>query len=129
FYPADTLSQAHAFYSNRTAIAGLCSLRSQSEWQVEPSFHFGAQAQGCCWTRAVCNVDDYIRLWERRIATEGVVPRQEWDSYWIWLLAEGIAGAGDREEFDQVFTRSRRSVASPRPALHLYRRWPLAEAE
>ena len=51
-YPADTLTQAKAFYRQHSAVAGVGSLRSRPEWVIEPNFHFGSFQRGYCST---CN--------------------------------------------------------------------------
>jgi len=50
------------------------------------------------------------------------------DSYWDWLLREGIASPSDRAEFDRHFTATHRKTATPRPGLKLIRRWEFNEA-
>jgi hypothetical protein len=126
-YPADTLTQAKAFYRRHNAMAGVQTL-VDGGWSVEPNFHFGSFQRGYCW---LCNerpLDEYMRLWIDRIAGEGAVPRAGWDRYWSWLESERIACSEDRPEFDRIFVMSKRSDAVPRPGLKLSRRWPLARA-
>jgi hypothetical protein len=128
-YPADTLEQARAFYPQADVVAGLKRLDAAGAWKAAPNFHFGHFQRGYCWT---CNERDllaYVAIWVRRIRTEKAVPREDWDAYWSWLEAERIACRRDREEFDRVFVRSKRSSASPRPGLALSRRWPLEVAQ
>jgi hypothetical protein len=128
-YPADTLSQARAFYARPAAISGLASLRRQPGWQFRPNFHFGHMQRGFCWTTTSRAVDEYVELWTREIHGAGAVSRQDWDEYWAWLEDERIAAPHDRPEFDRHFADTQRQTASPRPGLSLSRRWPLAEAE
>jgi hypothetical protein len=127
-YPADTLTQAKAFYRRHNAVAGVRTLRSRPNWVVEPNFHFGSFQRGYCWTCNERPLDDYVELWVRRIRSEAAVPRVDWDRFWSWLEAERIACPRDRPEFDEIFVRSNRPVAVPRPGLKLAYRWPLARA-
>jgi hypothetical protein len=128
-YPADTLGQAAKFFGRPAAVAGVLGLDAAPGWTVKPNFHFGHMQRGFCWTTSEIALEDYLRLWEGRIATEASVPREQWDGYWAWLLAEGMARAEDRPEFDRNFTATARRTATPRPGLCLFRSWPLAEAE
>lgn len=128
-YPADTLSQARAFYTRPTAVSGLAKLRDQPGWHVEPNFHFGHMQRGFCWTTTDRDVDEYVKLWTHEIHSASAVAREDWDEYWAWLQKERIVAPQDRPEFDRHFTYTRRQTASPRPGLLLSRRWPLAEAE
>jgi hypothetical protein len=126
-YPADTLTQAKAFYRRHNSLAGVSTLRSRSSWVIEPNFHFGSFQRGYCWTCNERPLDEYVELWVRRIGSEAAVPRVDWDRYWSWLVEQRIACARDRPEFDEVFMMSNRPVAVPRPGLKLARRWPLAD--
>jgi hypothetical protein len=128
-YPADTLSQARAFFTNPAAVAGVARLCEQPGWRVGPNFHFGHMQRGYCWTTTKRPVDEYLELWTNEIHDAANVPREEWDEYWAWLEDERIARPEDRPEFDRHFTNTQRQTASPRPGLVLARRWPLAEAE
>lgn len=128
-YPADTLSQAREFYGRGAALDGARALVASDGWTVMPNFHFGHMQRGFCWTTSDIAVEDYLRLWEGGIATAGNVPRDEWATYWSWLIGRGIAKEEDRPEFERDFTETDRQTATPRPGLMLARRWPLAEAE
>src|SRR4051794_13970351 len=48
-YPADTLTQARAFYRRHNAVAGVHALRSRPGWIIAPNFHFGSFQRGYCW--------------------------------------------------------------------------------
>ena len=126
-YPADTLTQAKSFYRRHNAAAGVQTL-SSAGWTIEPNFHFGSFQRGYCWTCNERPLDEYVRLWIGRIASEGAVPRTDWDRYWSWLETEQLACPKDRPEFDKIFVRSNRPDAVPRPGLKLARHWPLARA-
>ncbi len=128
-YPADTLSQARAFYTRPALTSSLATLRNQGGWHVRPNFHFGHMQRGFCWTTTSRDVDEYVELWTQDIASAGAVARNDWDEYWAWLETELIAAPQDRPEFDRNFTNTQRQTASPRPGVSLSRRWPLAEAE
>lgn len=128
-FPADTLSQARAFFTNPAAVAGVAKLHGQPGWDAGPNFHFGHMQRGYCWTTSERPLDEYLQLWTAEIHSAGNVPREEWDDLWAWLEAERIATPADRPEFDRHFTQTQRQTASPRPGLWLARRWTLAEAE
>lgn len=128
-FPADTLSQARAFYTDRRAVAGARHLDGRPGWDVAPNFHFGHMQRGFCWTHSSRPVGEYLSLWEEHIAQAGSVPREEWDELWQWLQDEQLAEANDRLDFDQHFTGTNRQTASPRPGIALARRWPLLDAE
>lgn len=128
-YPADTLSQARAFYGNPTAVDGLLALATQPGWSLAPNFHFGHFQRGYCWTSATRDVHEYVALWREHIGEAGAVPRERWAGYWTWLERERIAAPEDRHEFDRHFEATDRRTATPRPGLELTRAWPLAEAE
>lgn len=128
-YPADTLSQARAFYTRPAAVAALLSLANDPDWQVMPNYHFGHMEGGYSWTTTHAPVERYIALWQERIGETNAVKRDDWDKYWAWLIQEELATADDRAEFDRHFTATNRQTAIPRPGLMVVRRWPLNEAE
>lgn len=128
-YPADTLSQARAFYRSPTAVDRLLALADEPGWEIAPNFHFGHFQRGYCWTTTTRDARDYVELWRQRIDHEGEIPREGWNGYWKWLEAEHIATPEDRDEFDLHFTQTQRQKASPRPGLRVARAWPLADAE
>jgi hypothetical protein len=129
FYPADTLTQARAFYSRPQALSGLNDLLARAGWSAWPHFHFGHFERGYCWTTVTRELDEYVELWRQQIANGvGEVPRDEWDDYWAWLESEQLATPADRGEFDACFTDTNRQKASPRPGLRVARRWPMDEA-
>ena len=128
-YPADTLSQARAFYTRPAAVAALQALAETPEWQVTPNFHFGHMEGGYAWTTTTIDAEHYIALWQAKIEETISVKRDEWDGYWAWLIQEGLASPDDRAEFDRHFTAANRQKAAPRPGLRVVRRWDLDEAE
>jgi hypothetical protein len=112
-YPADTLSQARAFFTNPAAMTGVARLREQPGWHIGPNFHFGHMQRGYCWTTTRRPVDECLELWTNEIHGAGNVPREEWDEYWAWLEHERIARPDNRPEFDRHFTNTQRQTASP----------------
>jgi hypothetical protein len=128
-YPADTLSQARAFYTRPGAVAALLSLTSDPDWRVSPNYHFGHMEGGYAWTTTDAPVERYIATWQERIGDTNAVKREDWDEYWNWLLKEEFAKPQDRPEFDRHFTHTNRQSAIPRPGLMVGRRWDLGEAE
>ena len=128
-YPADTLSQARAFYKRPAAVTALQALTDTPEWRVTPNFHFGHMEGGYAWTTTTIDAEHYIALWQAKIDETISVKRDEWDRYWAWLIQERVATPDDRTEFDRHFTATNRQKAAPRPGLRVVRRWGLTEAE
>lgn len=128
-YPADTLSQARAFYARQSAVDGVRRLDATEGWEVLPNFHFGHMERGFCWTTSEISMGDYLDLWQAEISAARIVPKDEWSEYWKWLFESKIASQKDLPEFESNFTATARSSATPRPGLYLRRRWPLDDAE
>jgi hypothetical protein len=122
-YPADTLTQARAFYASEAKLAGLRQLTRSGGWTAKPNFHFGHLQRGLAFCTTSIDVASYMSLWSEEIATTTSVNRADWDTYWTWLLGKGIVSPADREEFDRAFTRTKRKSASVRPGLAVSRRW------
>jgi hypothetical protein len=128
-YPADTLSQARAFYTRPAAVAALQALAQAPEWRVMPNFHFGHMEGGYAWATTTIAAERYIALWQARIDETVSLKRADWDGYWTWLIREGLAAPDDRPEFDRHFTATNRQTATPRPGLMVVRHWDLTQAE
>lgn len=128
-YPADTLTQAWAFYTSAVAVKAVRALAAQDGWAVRHNFHFGHFQAGYAWTNGEIPIDDYIDLWVKRIDAEGSVRREDRNEYFAWLEVVGIAEDWDREEFDRQFTDTQRMRATPRPGLAVERHWPIGDAE
>jgi hypothetical protein len=128
-YPADTLSQARAFYTRPAAVSALLTIANDPNWQVMPNYHFGHMEGGYAWTTTDTPVERYIAIWQEKIGDTHAVKREDWDEYWTWLITEHFATADDRAEFDRHFTETNRQSAIPRPGLMAVRRWDLSEAE
>lgn len=128
-YPADTLSQARAFYTRTGMIEAVLALAQQPGWELKPNFHFGHMEDGYTWTTTSIDVGSYVELWRETIADTRAIKRYQWDEYWAWLLEQSIAEAKDREDFDRHFTATNRQSAIPRPGLMLVRSWERQEAE
>jgi hypothetical protein len=126
-YPADTLTQAKAFYLRTGALSRVLSLAS-SGWSIEPNFHFGHMAKGFVWTTTEAPLDRYTAYWEKNIAGTSSIPREEWEQFWSTLVKQQFARPDDKEEFDLRFTNTNRSSATPRPGLKCAYSWTLSEA-
>jgi hypothetical protein len=126
-YPADTLGQSRAFYSDPSSVRAVLALRSQG-WSIGPNFHWGFMAGGYAWIKTPLPVDDYCTYWTNEIGTTRELGRAEWESYWARLESARIVEKADKEAFDQEFTRSQRHKAHPRPGICCEYRWSLAEA-
>jgi hypothetical protein len=128
-YPADTLTQARAFYPEASVLAKVRELASRDGWKAEPNFHFGHMRSGLCWTTSTIGVDEYIDYWAERIAGTGAVVRAVWDDYWEELIRTGIASERDWPEFKKRFVETKIQKATPRPGIRLQRNWDFVEAE
>jgi hypothetical protein len=126
-YPADTLGQSRAFYSEPISVGAVLALRSQG-WSVEPNFHWGFTATGYAWMRTPLSTDDYCTYWMSKIGSTRELTRSEWENYWATLIAARIVEAAEKDLFDQEFTGSQRQKAHPRPGLSCEFKWPIAEA-
>jgi hypothetical protein len=129
-YPADTLTQARAFYARPEVIESVRALGERPGWGLEPNFHFGFVEKGLCWSYGGISADDYIELWTERVnGGEGQISREDWDRYWSGLVELRVVDSQSRAQFDRDFTNTSRNTASPRPGLWLGRRWSVVEAE
>jgi hypothetical protein len=127
-YPADTLTQARAFYTRPEAVARLLLLRDVG-WSVDPNFHFGHMEPGFAWTTADAMVEEYAAYWSERISTTGKVRREEWEEFWKNLVQRRFAQSDEKLAFDQSFTNTGRNWAIPRPGLKCFYSWRLPTAE
>lgn len=127
-YPADTLGQARALYSNEAAAEGLLALRERS-WELRPNFHFGFMQRGLAWIPSELAVEDYISFWQSEIGSSGTISRAGWPQYLARLIDEQVIVDGYQEAFDRAFTYTDRENATPRPGLRLVHSWPIADAE
>ena len=126
-YPADTLGQSRAFYSNSSEVKTILGLRSDG-WRIEPNFHWGFSAGGYCWSASPMMVDEYCDYWLLNISVARELARSEWDTHWAKLVSDRVVHPDAKEQFDAEFTRSKRQKAHPRPGLFCEYLWPLAEA-
>ena len=127
-YPADTLTQAKTFYTRPEAVSNLLSLRDGG-WNVEPNFHFGHMAPGLVWTTSDAPLEEYVGHWREHIDGTGAVQRADWEDFWRQLVELRFAKDDEKVKFDQSFTNTLRSSATPRPGLHCFYSWKLSEAE
>ena len=74
-YPADTLTQARAFWSNTRIVETVLELRD-SGWRVNPNFHFGFMERGLTWTETRTSVDPYAGYWLARATDLAAVHRE-----------------------------------------------------
>jgi len=128
-YPADTLTQARAFYQRSSTVDALRRLREEPNWDAGPNFHFGHIQRGYCWTCNQLHLDEYLEVWTERIGTLAPIPRSRWDDFWSWLEEKRIACPENRAEFDLHFTNTQRRDATPRPGVWLSHRWSFDDAE
>jgi hypothetical protein len=126
-WPADTLTQAKAFYTRREAVSSVLSLRDRG-WNVEPNFHFGYIASGFARTTTDAQLEDYVAYWCEQIGGMGLIHRENWEEFWRSLVQRRFARSDEEMLFDQSFTNTDRQSATPRPGLICFYRWKLSEA-
>lgn len=127
-YPADTLTQAKAFYTRKGATSKVLSLRTGG-WTVEPNFHFGHMATGFVWTTVGAPLEEYVAYWRKQIANTGQYTREHWETFWRELVQQRFARPDEKTHFDQSFTNTKRMSATPRPGLKCIYSWNLSEAK
>ena len=121
-YPADTLTQARAFWSDDAGVEAVLALQG-SGWRVNPNFHLGFMERGLMWTETRTSVEAYAQYWLARASDLATLRRDDWTRFFDDLVAAGIASDADRPQFDDDFTRTRRTSATPRPGLRLAYGW------
>lgn len=126
-YPADTLTQAKAFYLRAKAVQQILALRSIG-WSIAPNFHFGHMAKGFAWTTTEAPLEKYTAHWIKQIAGTGSIQRDRWEQFWNSLILNRFARPDDKQEFDLRFTETNRSSATPRPGLRCAYSWTLTAA-
>ncbi|MGN6557060.1 MAG: hypothetical protein ACTHLH_03510, partial [Solirubrobacterales bacterium] len=132
FWPADTPSQAHAFYSDHPLLQRIESMIESGHWKAVGNMHFGHFSAGYAWLPlpSDTSIEQYIAFWRDNvdlIATVYEPPRQpDWDNLLDKLEDERIASS--RQPFEKDFMQTGRSKADVRPGVELYRSWPIEEA-
>jgi hypothetical protein len=127
-YPADTLTQAKAFYTRPGAASSVLVLRDGG-WSVEPNFHFGFRASSLARTTVDAQLEEYVAYWCERIEGTGIKHRDAWEDFWQELVEHKFARADEKALFDQSFTNTRRQLATPRPGVKCLYSWKLSDAE
>jgi hypothetical protein len=133
FWPADTPTQARAFYSDDDLLDRVLDLVSRPGWEATPNMHFGHFQRGYSWLSPPKGTDItwYVQFWSRNqdsIATVYQPPHErDWDVLLDLLLAAKIIAA--RDAFDRDFVDTNRTKADVRPGLEIARHWPIQEAE
>jgi hypothetical protein len=120
-YPGDTLTQARLLYAGPQHCQQLLALRD-SEWNIQPNFHFGFIRKGLAWTTSTLSTDEYVAYWIARIDQTGVFRREDWDAETQRLIDDGIMTMADNAQFTADFET--RGSATPRPGLRATRCWP-----
>jgi hypothetical protein len=131
-YPADTLTQAKAFYSRPGAVSKVLSLRDgDGGWNVQANFHFGYMARGLAWTTTDAQLEEYVGYWCEQIGSVGPINREngKWEEFWKELVERRFARNDQKTLFDQAFTNTARKLATPRPGLRCVYSWKLSEAK
>jgi hypothetical protein len=136
FWPADTPSQARAFYSDGALVDRVLNLCALDRWGAEPNMHFGHFQRGYAWLPVPGQTDigAYTSFWRENqelIATvyrpEAASGRQRsWDELLDRLLDARVVGS--REAFDRDFVQTNRNKADVRPGLEIFREWPIEVA-
>jgi hypothetical protein len=127
-YPADTLTQAKAFYTRPEAVSSVLSLREVG-WEVMPNFHFGHMAPGFVWTTTDAPLEEYVAYWCEQIGRVTLIHREKWEEFWRGLVQRRVARNEEKKQFDQYFTNTLRKSATPRPGLACSYSWKLPEAK
>lgn len=133
FWPADTPTQARAFYSDHELLERVLRLSEEPGWSAEPNMHFGHFTAGYGWLAVPDSTSsaDYLAYWRDHMDRIMTVYRPPSDRDWDTLLKD-LSWAGviaDREAFDRDFTQTKRTKADVRPGLRLNRVWGLHEAQ
>jgi hypothetical protein len=131
FWPADTPSQARAFYSDPHLPDRVLELAQEPGWEVRPNMHFGHFQAGYAWLPVPPDTSaaEYLAFWREHRDLPTTVYRDRepnWDDFLSKLSDEGIIAS--REAFDHDFVRTGRNKADVRPGLELSRVWSIAEA-
>jgi hypothetical protein len=132
FWPADTPTQARAFYSDPPLLRRIASMTEEGDWTAAPNMHFGHFSAGYAWLPmpSSTSIDQYFDFWRDHtelIRTVYEPPKQpDWDSLLDRLEESGIISS--REAFDGDFVRTNRTKADVRPGIELSRSWTLEEA-
>jgi hypothetical protein len=124
--PGDTTAQARLLYE-RTDVERVLALRAHG-WQLTPNFHLAHMTTNLVHTKVGLPVEPYwascatqpswLRLWRRN----------EHERLFDVLLAEGLAAASDRSEFDRQITRTNRDKINVCPGLSVQWRIPVEDA-
>jgi hypothetical protein len=133
FWPADTPSQARAFYSDGPLVDRVLELCALAGWGGEPNMHFGHFQRGYAWLPVPDQtyLAAYAVFWRKNEDLISTVYRPEtadehqrsWDELLDRLLEARIIT--DREGFDRDFVETNRNKADVRPGLEIYREWPI----
>jgi hypothetical protein len=136
FWPADTPSQARAFYSDGPLVDRVLELSTETGWGAEPNMHFGHFQRGYAWLAVPgqTNLAAYTSFWRANADLISTVYRPErvtrdqrsWD-----LLLDRLGAAqiiATREAFDRDFVETNRNKADVRPGLEIFREWPIEAA-
>jgi hypothetical protein len=133
FWPADTPSQARAFYSDSPLVDRVLELCAQDGWGGGPNMHFGHFQRGYAWLPVPdqTGLTYYTDFWRENEELVSTVYRPEtaaghqrsWDDLLDRLLKAGIVAT--REGFDRDFVQTNRNKADVRPGLEIFREWPI----
>jgi hypothetical protein len=136
FWPADTPSQARAFYSDAALVDRVLELSGEAGWGAETNMHFGHFQRGYAWLEVPGQTDlaAYVAFWRANQDLISTVYRPEtvsggqrsWDELLGRLQDAGIVE--DRKAFDRDFTGTNRNKADVRPGLEVFREWPVETA-
>lgn len=131
FWPADTPSQARAFYADSDLLDRLFRMIERPEWAAEANMHFGHFQAGYAWTPTAPETSfaDYVAYWRDNLDLTATAYREReprWDDLLTRLLDAGVVDS--RQPFDKEFTNTGRNKADVRPGVRLERVWDLDEA-
>lgn len=127
-WPADTVSQARAFYSQANR-GKFFSLRHRG-WEIYPNLHFSYISTHLVWSQTSMKAEPYYDLWANGVLNYGQVPA-EGDSYHHEiekLERHDLLTASAREQLDNAFLNTRRSTMNVVPGMSVQFHWSREKA-
>ena len=134
-WPAERKPEAQCLYGDPDRARRLAALNEQTtghaRWQVRPNVNVSNwRPKVRQWTTVSSNVSlkTYIDLWaDQGLAQVYRHKAQELPELFEWLLAQGLAAQGDREEFTRLFVEPERNLVDLLPSIHADAVWTWEE--
>jgi hypothetical protein len=132
FWPADTPTQARAFYSNPELPKRVIAMTEAGKWTVTANMHFGHFQAGYSWLPMPSEtpIGHYLDFWGANVESIGTFYEPPKQPDWNDLLEklEKAKIIASREAFDRDFVQTNRTKADVRPGIELSRLWDFDEA-